>query len=183
LAISRAIIEKFGGWLILESGRDESARFAIYLPAAAAQPATSEKIAAAQPLALSGRGRILLMDDDPAVGEVGAELLEFLGYEAELAADGRQALEIYQKAKQQGEPFTAVILDLIIPAGMGGRETMELLRKFDPEVKAIVSSGYARDLVLENFKDYGFAASLPKPYSVEQLGQVLHSILAKEKVS
>jgi two-component system, cell cycle sensor histidine kinase and response regulator CckA len=182
LAVSRAIVEKLGGRLAVESGPDESARFAIYLPAAAAQPAPArDDFAATQPLALSGRGRILLMDDDPAVGEVATELLKFLGYETELAVDGRQALEIYKKAKQQGEPFAAVILDLMVPAGMGGQETLKELRKMDPEVKAVVSSGYAREPVVENFQDYGFAASLPKPYSLDQLGQVLHTILAKEE--
>jgi two-component system, cell cycle sensor histidine kinase and response regulator CckA len=183
LAVSRTIIDKFGGRLTGASRPGGGARFEIYLPAAAHPAAAEKKEPGDQQQTPAGRGRILVMDDNPAVREVAGELLAFLGYETESAADGRMALDLYRKAKEQGEPFAAVILDLIVPEGMGGQETLELLRKLDPEVKAIVSSGYAREPVVENFRDYGFLASLPKPYSLDQLGQVLHGILARAQAS
>jgi two-component system, cell cycle sensor histidine kinase and response regulator CckA len=183
LAVSRALIEKFGGRLTGASRPDgHGARFEIYLPAAG-HPASAAHEPEARSDTLPGRGRILVMDDNQAIREVAAELLDFLGYETELADDGRKALNLYQKAMEQGKPFAVVILDLIVPEGLGGLETMELLRELDSEVKAIVSSGYSREPVMENFQDYGFAASLPKPYSLDQVGQVLHRILSKEEVS
>jgi two-component system, cell cycle sensor histidine kinase and response regulator CckA len=184
LAVSHVIIEKFGGRLINAPRPGKGARFEIYLPAAD-HPSEKEKEQKAKAEAglQVGQGRILVMDDNPSVREVAAALLDYLGYETELAADGQSALELFKKAREQGEPFAAVILDLIVPDGMGGKETMERLREVEPEVKAIVSSGYAKEPVVEHYEKYGFSGSLPKPYSLEQIGRVLHSILEKEEAT
>jgi two-component system cell cycle sensor histidine kinase/response regulator CckA len=184
LAVSRALVEKFGGRLTDASRPGGGTSFAIFLPAAAAQPAAAKiEEPEAQAQVLSGRGRILIMDDNPTVREVAGELLAFLGYETEMAPEGRTAVELYRIAKEQGKPFAAVILDLVVPEGIGGQETLKHLRDFDPAVTAIVSSGYAKEPVVENFQKYGFVASLPKPYNLEQLGRVLHSTLKKAEVT
>jgi CheY-like chemotaxis protein len=122
------------------------------------------------------------MDDDPSVREVIAGMLAYLGYETKEAPEGRTALALFKEAKEQGEPFAAVILDLMVPGGMGGQETVRLLQQLDPGVKAIVSSGYAKEPVVESFQDYGFVASLPKPYSLEQIGLVLQKVSGKVEV-
>ena len=128
-----------------------------------------------------GKGRILLMDDEDFVLEVGGELLAYLGFEAVFARNGWEALDLYQRALRERRPFTAVIMDLTVPGGMGGRETIKRLREIDPRVKAIVSSGYANDPVMDNFVEYGFVAVAAKPYRIETLSEILKSICCREK--
>jgi two-component system cell cycle sensor histidine kinase/response regulator CckA len=113
------------------------------------------------------------MDDDVMVGEVLGRMLASLGYEVRSARDGAEALALYAKAKDGGDPFAGVILDLTIPSGMGGKETMARLLKIDPRVKAIVSSGYSDDPIMANFQKYGFAGVIAKPFRISELGKVL----------
>ena len=128
-----------------------------------------------------GRGRILLMDDEEFVLEVGGELLAYLGFDAVFARDGLEALNLYQRALREECPFTAVIMDLTVPGGMGGRETIKRLLEIDPWVKAILSSGYSNDPVMANFVEYGFVAVAAKPYKIETLSEILRSICCREK--
>lgn len=105
-------------------------------------------------------------------------MLKQLGYQVECANEGRNAIEKYEDAINKGDPFDTVILDLTVPLGLGGKATIERLRAQDPEVKAIVSSGYSHDDVMENFKNFGFSGRVVKPYTLQQLSEVLHSMLA-----
>ena len=98
-------------------------------------------------------------------------------YEVVTAVDGTEALSRYSAAQEMGKPIAAVILDLTVKDGMGGKEACEKLMAHDPLVCAIVSSGYCNDPVMSDFKKYGFAACVPKPYGIETLGQVLKSVL------
>jgi CheY-like chemotaxis protein len=91
------------------------------------------------------------MDDDDAVRELAAEMLQFLGYEVCTAAEGAQAVTLYGSSREEGRPFDAVIMDLTIPGGMGGAEAITILRRLDPQIKAIVSSGYSNDPVMANY--------------------------------
>ena len=70
-----------------------------------------------------------------------------------------------------------VILDLTIPGGMGGKETIERLLELDPDVKAIVSSGYSNDPVVANYRDYGFTTVVSKPYMMDELREALQSVM------
>jgi len=106
-----------------------------------------------------------------------------LGYQVQLAQNGFQAIAIFQKAKSMGEPFDLVILDLTVPGGMGGKETIEKLQEIDPNIKAIVSSGYSSDPIMANYKNYGFSAVISKPYRVRQLSDVVHHVLTEVKVT
>ena len=124
-----------------------------------------------------GKGRILVMDDEEAVREVAGNMLKFLGYKVEFARDGTEAIELYKKAKESEEPFDAVILDLTVPGGMGGKEAIQKLLEIDPKVKAIVSSGYSIDPIMSNFKKYGFRGVVAKPYKVKELSEMLYKIL------
>jgi CheY-like chemotaxis protein len=126
---------------------------------------------------MMGHGRILVVDDEAIVREVAGEMLRTMGYEVACASDGNEAIKIYMQARQAEEPFQAVIMDLTMPGGMGGRETMEKLREIDPHVKTIVSSGYSHDHIMSNFRDFGFVGVVSKPYKPSELGKTLHEVL------
>jgi two-component system, cell cycle sensor histidine kinase and response regulator CckA len=91
----------------------------------------------------------------------------------DLVRNGEEAIDSYQEAKKLDRPFAAVILDLTIRGGMGGKETIQKLLAFEPEVKAIVASGYNMDPVMQNFQEYGFKGALNKPFLINQLTEVL----------
>jgi DNA-binding NtrC family response regulator len=129
---------------------------------------------------IKGQGRILVMDDEASIREVLGQMLQKLGYEAVCVKDGGQALEAYQQAKKQG-PFDAVILDLTIPNGLGGKETLELLLQLDPQIRAIVSSGYGDDPTMANYENYGFKSVIAKPYKISELSLVLHNVMSQKK--
>jgi len=117
------------------------------------------------------------MDDEEFVRKVATDLIQYLGYTVEIAYEGRMALDIYKKSLEEGERFAAVIMDLTIPGGMGGKEAILELKKLDPEVKTIVSSGYANDPILAHFQDYGFDGMVPKPYKIEELAETLFQVI------
>lgn len=104
------------------------------------------------------------MDDDEMVRFVAGETLKRFGFQVEFASDGSEAVEIYRKSRQAGNPFAAVILDLNIPGGMGGAEAMQQLLEVDPQAKGYVSSGRTDDPVMVNFRTYGFSGTIEKPY-------------------
>jgi CheY-like chemotaxis protein len=126
---------------------------------------------------MEGCGRILVMDDDAVVREVIGKMLAKLGYEPVFAQEGQEAVALYAQAQSSEDPFSAVILDLTIPGGMGGKEAMQHLITLNPQVKALVSSGYASDATMADFKTYGFRGVIAKPYRIGELGQVLHEVL------
>ena len=117
------------------------------------------------------------MDDEEMIRALAAEMLAFLGHEVAFAANGETALAAYRTARAAARPFDVVILDLTIRGGMGGIETMRQLVKIDPDVKAVVSSGYSEDAALSNYREFGFRAALNKPYSLTGLQSVLDSLL------
>ena len=117
------------------------------------------------------------MDDEEMVSEILGRMLEHMGYEVDFASDGSQALEKFVKAKEAGQPFDAVILDLTIPGGMGGKEAMAGLLKIDPRVKGIVSSGYSDDRIMAEFQKNGFSGVIAKPYRMLELGKILHEVV------
>jgi len=124
-----------------------------------------------------GQGRVLVMDDEEAVCGSARRMLDSLGYEVELAADGSAALEMYRKARDAGRPFDLLIMDLTIPGGLGGKETIRRLLELDPLAKAVVSSGYSNDPVMADHRTYGFVGVLAKPYQIAELSEVLHRTL------
>jgi CheY-like chemotaxis protein len=126
---------------------------------------------------MAGKGKILLMDDEQIILDVTQEVLKFLKYDVVFARDGLAAIDLYKKEKTSGAPFDIVILDLSVPTGMGGKETIEHLRKFDPAIKAIISSGYSNDPVVENFSQYGFSGRLTKPYKISDLKNLLEELM------
>lgn len=122
--------------------------------------------------------RILLMDDQQMLREATGLMLNSLGYEVGLAADGETTVAMYRQAMDTGSRFDLVILDLVIPDGIGGAEVVKILRQLDPRLKAIISSGYTTDPVVEAYAEYGFDEVLSKPYSLTDLGNILQKMLA-----
>ena len=174
LASAYAIVEKHHGHIAVESKPRVGTTFHIYLPAVEGQVTPQPEGDRELPV---GTGKILVMDDEEMVREVLGGMLAHLGYEAEFARDGGEAIEMFVQAQGFGQAFAAVILDLTVPGGMGGKETMARLREIDPQVKAVVSSGYSDDPIMADFQKYGFTAVIAKPYKVAELGKVLNKIL------
>jgi len=176
LATAYSIIKRHNGHITVESRLGVDTTFHIYLPAS--EKAVPEKEEARR---MKGRGRILVMDDEAPLRKIFWRMLKNLGYESEFAKDGAEAIRMVKEAKEAEKPYDAVILDLTIPGGMGGKEAIKKLLEVDPEVKAIVSSGYSDDPVLSNFQKYGFKGMMPKPFTSQSLSKVLHEVLKGEK--
>ena len=179
LATTYSIIKKHDGYIDVESDIGKGTSFYIYIPA------SEQDILELDDLDFKsikkGKGRVLVMDDEELVRKVLEEMLKIIGYEVEFARDGLEALEKYRKAKAKQKLFDCVILDLTIPGGMGGKELIKELVKIDPEVKAIVSSGYSNDPIMSNYKDYGFLGVVPKPYKIQELSKVLYKVVKNLK--
>jgi CheY-like chemotaxis protein len=117
--------------------------------------------------------RILLMDDEDFVRDVTSEMLVQLGYKVQLTKDGDEAIEAYTKALEKGASFDAVILDLTIPGGTGGDEAILRLREIDPNVKGILSSGHADNIVMNDFRAFGFKGAIAKPFKFDMLANII----------
>ncbi|UCF93722.1 MAG: response regulator [Desulfobacterales bacterium] len=178
LSIGHSIIKKHGGGIAVESQIGVGTTFHIYLPAAEHEVLamrTADETATNAPV--SDGGRILVMDDEKMIRELAGEILSHLGYQVDFARDGQEAVTLYQQALTSENPFDAVILDLTVRGGMGGKEAIRKLIQIDPDVKAIVSSGYSADPGITDFRKYGFRDVAAKPYTVEQLGARLTRVL------
>jgi len=128
---------------------------------------------------MAAKGKVLLMDDEQIILDVTLEVLNYLEYEVMFARDGEAALGLYKNEKEAGRPFDLVILDLSVPEGLGGKETIALLKAYDPAVKAIVSTGHSNDPVVLDFMLYGFSGKLSKPYKISDLKELLEQQIKK----
>lgn len=178
LATAYSIMRRHDGY-IGACNATVGACFEVLLPAAAAAELSA---AAARACLHCGEGRILLMDDEAPVRAVGGGLLGRLGYEVTSASDGEEAVRLYTQAHTAGTPFDLVILDLTVPGAMGGRECLERLRQLNPNVKAIVSSGYSTDPVMADHAAHGFRGVIAKPYELRDLSDTVCRVISAEAV-
>jgi two-component system, cell cycle sensor histidine kinase and response regulator CckA len=174
LATVYSIIKKHEGHIFAESDQEKGTLFTFYLPASPQQD--EYKNAIPRTLPLRTKVKILLLDDEIIVREVATALFNALDCDITQASDGKEALELYKRAFSAKVPFDLVILDLTIPGGMGGKDTFEEIRKLDPGVKAVASSGYSDDPIMADPTEYGFKAKLNKPYVKNDLLKLLNTL-------
>ena len=124
-----------------------------------------------------GNGKILVMDDDEMIRELSCVMLDRIGYEVATAREGAEAIALYKEAQESGQPFGVVILDFTISNGMGGKEAIQKLLEIDPEIKAIISSGYSNDPIMTNFREYGFSGVIPKPCKITELSEIVSNVI------
>jgi signal transduction histidine kinase/ActR/RegA family two-component response regulator len=178
LTAAYSILAKHGGYLHIDSECGKGTDVYVYLPAITAKAAEKKE----QSRAGTGTGkRVLVMDDEEMVRDISGQMLKRLGYDVELTKNGEEAVESYRQALTSGQRFDVLILDLTVKDGMSGEEAMKQILRIDPQVKAIVTSGYATDPIISNFESYGFKAALKKPFMWSQLKDVLKRLVDVEK--
>jgi CheY-like chemotaxis protein len=175
LAISYSIINRHNGHISVESEPGCGATFRVLLPAVKQRVAAQVNPSADAKLTKSHK--VLLMEDEPMVGEVIITMLELLNCRASHALDGETAIELYKQAQADGDPYDVVILDIIVPNGMGGKETSEHLLRIDSSARLIISSAYSNNPLMAEYAANGFAGCIAKPYSKKELEAVLKMVL------
>ena len=175
LATVLAIVRKHGGQLLVQSTVGQGTTFTAVIPRTNKEPETGVR----KPATLRyGTGRVLLMDDEPQLCEITQAMLESLDYKVDVAHRGEDALTLYKRYHAVNRPYDVVLLDLTIVGGMGGEETYKKMREIDPDVRAVISSGYDNDEMIRQFLDQGFCGYLTKPYRVTELGKMLKSVVS-----
>ena len=173
LATTYSIMKRHEGHITLASELGKGTTFILYLPAViTSQLSSSEQ----EEDLIVGSGRILIMDDEVDIRDVLGKMLVHLGYTVDFANDGSEALTLYDQAFKEDRPYLAAIVDLTIPGGMGGKETVKRLQAIDPHVTALVSSGYSNDPVMAKPEHFGFKGVIAKPYNLSDLSRVLNRI-------
>jgi len=174
LATAYSIIKKHDGLITVESEVGTGTTFHIYLPVIEGEVA---HLISREKILLDRKGNILVMDDNQVIRDSAKWMLSRIGYEVMFAREGSEAIAMYKEALHSGKPFDAVILDLTVAGGMGGKEAVKKLLEIDPNVNAIVSSGYSKDTVMSEFKQFGFKGRLEKPYQMEELSETLLKVI------
>jgi len=175
LATSYSIIRRHKGYLGASSAAERGSTFTFLVPA---QPGLKipPPVQAAATFSRTG-GKVLVMDDQEMVRAMAVQMLGGLGFASAGASNGEEAVDLYASALHDGHPFDAVILDLTVVGGLGGKETLSRLLALDPTARVIVSSGYSNDPVLANHRRYGARGVLPKPYRLQEMKQALLDVL------
>ncbi len=179
LASSHSIITKHGGHISASSIVDRGTTFTIHLPSIGETISGYQSEFVTQTSIDHSGGSILVMDDEEMIRELATGMLEEIGYQVTTCNDGTAAIRYYKAARESGAPFSAVIMDLTIPGGIGGKEAAEAILAVDPTARLIVSSGYSNDPIMSDYSTYGFAGAIAKPYRICELAQILRSSLIK----
>jgi PAS domain S-box-containing protein len=182
LATAYSIVKNHKGFIAVNSEPGEGSIFSVYLPASEKDlsiekpviPAAAYKPGAVPP---EIHGRVLVIDDEDFICTLVSNSLTPLGYDVTECTDASEGIKLYQEAYNEGRRFDLVISDLTMPGRMSGQEAVKILLQFDPGVKVIASSGYATDPVMSRHREYGFCASLAKPYEVAALVDVVHEVI------
>ena len=173
LAASYSIIRKHEGLITVDSELGRGTTFSIYLPASQGDVTFFSRV----DTFTKGNGRVLVMDDEEDMRNTTGDMLTRLGYTVDYAGEGVEAVAKYRQAREEGRPFDAVIMDLTVPGGMGGKEAARKLLELDPEARAIVSSGYSQDPIMSDFLSHGFRAVVKKPYRLRELSEVVAAVI------
>ncbi len=173
LSLCNTIIRKHGGMITVETGPGLGATFHVHLPAV-----TMDSVERTITTESMGEGpRILIMDDETAVTEVASKYLTLSGYRVDSVTNGEAAVAAFQEARAAADPYAAVILDLVIPGGMGGEEVCALLKEVDPQARVVISSGNIHAPAILDFADHGFVEALVKPYQLKAMKAMLERMV------
>jgi two-component system, cell cycle sensor histidine kinase and response regulator CckA len=172
LAVCYSIVKNHRGYIHAESTLGVGTTFHIYLPVVEDHTRSRKNVEGT--FSASG-GKVLVMDDEDSIRDMVGDILSCQGYIADFARNGEEAILLYQD-----NLYDVVILDLTIPGGMGGKETMKELLRIDPDVKVIVSSGYSSDPIMSEYRQYGFRDVIAKPYRIEELEEVIERVIAED---
>jgi CheY-like chemotaxis protein len=176
LTISHSVVAGHRGHIAVDSRIGAGTAFHVYLPASCdgvSQPSGMKQ------LHVEGRGSVLIMDDEEMVRKICGEILKRFGYHVETVPDGRDAVERYEERFREGRGFDAVILDLTVPGGMGGKEAVRNILAIDPDAKVLVSSGYSNDPVMADYASHGFCGLVPKPYTMQSLSDAVNGLVGR----
>lgn len=176
LSICHSIISKHDGNISVQSEVGKGTTFIIYLPASLQTGPdtgmTEEHIGKTE-----RKAKIMVMDYETMVRDVAKHELEWLGHEVVLAEDGHEAIELYNKYFESGRAIDIIIMDLTIPGGMGAKDAVQEILRINPDAKVVVSSGYSNDPIMANYQDYGFKASIAKPFKMAELNKIINTVL------
>jgi PAS domain S-box-containing protein len=181
LASVHSIVKRHGGHISVSSTVGKGTAFSVYLPAAQAVSAETAFVAFATPRGQAGKARILVLEDEVPIRMLVEEIICDLGYDVDTVGTGEDAVSLYRVALEQGKCYDAVVLDLTVPGGMGGKATAKELLKLDRDAQLIVSSGYSTDPIISNFQEHGFCAAITKPYRFDEFVRVLTEVLARRE--
>ena len=176
LAISYSIVKNHSGHIDVQSAVGKGTSFSLYLPASESEVSIKDTNIS---VPLKKDIRLLILEDEDNIVTLLSRIFDHYGYEAEFCYDGESAVIAFEKSITEDKPFDAVLLDLTIPGGLGGKETFLNIIKIDPNVKGIVSSGYSNDDAMSNYSQYGFSARIVKPYNIEELIQTITEVISK----
>jgi two-component system, cell cycle sensor histidine kinase and response regulator CckA len=174
LATCYSIVKRHGGAIDVESELGKGSVFHVYLPAVSG-PGAREKVFAE--IRHRGTGNIIVMDDEDVMLDTIGTMLKGFGYTPSFAKNGNEALELFTADTPTNRPVVGIILDLTVPGGMGGKETIIAIRKIDSKIPIFVASGYADDPVMQNPSGFGFTASICKPFTKSELAEMLSNYL------
>jgi PAS domain S-box-containing protein len=179
LASVHSIVSRHGGHIEASSAIGKGTTFTILLPSIGETYSRFKIYSDGQSVANHSGGSILVMDDEKMIRDMTVEMLEYLGYQVSTCENGTEAVSLYKAGMESGAPISAVIMDLTIPGGMGGKETAQQILGLDPKACLIVSSGYSHDPIMSDYSSYGFSAAMAKPYNISDLGQMLSPLLSQ----
>jgi CheY-like chemotaxis protein len=172
LASVYGIIKAHGGYIDVDSKKGHGTTFSIYLPASDSEGIKDKELVTE---ILKGKEGILLVDDEDVIIDVGREILETLGYEVHVARSGREAIDVYDANQDK---IDMVILDMVMP-DMGGGEAYDILKKINPDIKVLLSSGYSINGQAAEILERGCDGFIQKPFNITQLSQKLREIFEK----
>ena len=182
LSSVHSIVHRHGGHIQAASTVGKGTIFTIYLPSIGKTSAHYQEETSGQPVGEHTGGSILIMDDEEMIIKIASSILVHLGYNVTTCSNGEETISRYKASMDSDTPFLAVIMDLTIPGGVGGKQAAEQILSQFPNACLIVSSGYSNDPIMSNYRDYGFSGAIAKPYNIQKFKEVLGCAIGNARV-